>query len=150
MLEQTPLEDEPKPDETPAPSAPDIGTSIKGDGPPDGFGVGANKGAVTTLGGSKGSGAGLYDFYARQVNATIAAALSSNPHTRKAVLRVEVRIWPDVTGRVTRATLAGSTGDPAVDNALRNEVLTGLQLAEPPPEKMPLPIVLLLTARRPN
>jgi hypothetical protein len=46
--------------------------------------------------------------------------------------------------------LAGSTGHPVVDAAIKEEVLTGLQLEEPPPADMPLPIVIRLTARRPN
>ena len=52
--------------------------------------------------------------------------------------------------RVTRASLVSSTGDPAVDAAIKADVLTGLQLDAPPPEGMPLPIVMRLTARRPN
>jgi len=61
-----------------------------------------------------------------------------------------VRIWPDNTGRITRATLASSTGDAALDAALRDDVLSGLQLSEPPPADMPLPIVMQLTAKKPS
>jgi len=46
--------------------------------------------------------------------------------------------------------LSGSTGEPALDAALKNQVLNGLQLQEPPPSDMPLPIVMRLTARRPQ
>jgi hypothetical protein len=53
-------------------------------------------------------------------------------------------------GRIARAELAGSTGDPAVDAAIKNQVLTGLQLQEAPPSGMPLPIVMRITERRPN
>ena len=77
-------------------------------------------------------------------------ALRRNPRTRGAKLRIEVRIWPDATGRITRAQLSGSSGDPAVDAAIRDEVLTGLQLPEPPPQGMPSPIVLRVIAQRPN
>ena len=34
--------------------------------------------------------------------------------------------------------------------AIKDEVLAGLQLREPPPEDMPVPIVMRLNARRPN
>jgi TonB family protein len=84
------------------------------------------------------------------VQARVEDAFRKNPHTRSAAFRVEVRIWTDTTGRVTRVQLAGSTGRPAVDAAIKEEVFTGLQLQDPPPADMPLPIVMRLTARRPN
>ncbi len=65
-------------------------------------------------------------------------------------MNVTARIWLDATGRITRATLAGSTGDPATDTAIRQEILTGLQLQAPPPDGMPMPIVMRLKATRPN
>jgi protein TonB len=70
--------------------------------------------------------------------------------TRTANIRAEVKVWADSTGRITRATVANSTGNAALDTALRDEVLTGLQLSEPPPQGMPMPIVLRVTARRPR
>lgn len=77
-------------------------------------------------------------------------ALGKNRRTRSASLSVKVRIWADATGRITRASLSGSTGDPATDKAIENEILTGLQLQEPPPDDMPMPIVMRITAKRPN
>ena len=43
---------------------------------------------------------------------------------------------------------AGRRGCHALDDAIKNGVLTGLQLQEPPPAGMKLPIVLRLTAQR--
>jgi len=91
-----------------------------------------------------------FGWYATQVQATIGDALRKNSHTRSASYSVKVRVWPDLTGRITRAQLVGSTGDPAVDQAIKNEVLTGLSLQEPPPTGMPLPIVMRFNARRTN
>ncbi len=92
-----------------------------------------------------------WGWYAAQVQSSITDALRKNPRTRKANVRIDVRIWADpATGRVTRATLASSTGDTALDAAIRDQVLTGLQLQQPPPEGMPMPIVMRVTARRPN
>jgi TonB family protein len=65
-------------------------------------------------------------------------------------MMIEVRVWPDATGRITRAKLDRSTGDAALDAAIRDEALSGLQLQQPPPEGMPTPIVLRVSARRPN
>lgn len=151
MLEQAPVDDsEAKPDEAPAAPSADLGTGIKGDGGADAFGLSASKGGSFLGGGTPRSGGSRYGWYASGVQATLSEALRRNPRTRDASFRIEVRIWPDLTGRIARATLHGSTGDAAVDAALKNEVLTGLQLREAPPEGMPLPIVLRLSARRPN
>ncbi|HVS52039.1 MAG TPA: cell envelope integrity protein TolA [Opitutaceae bacterium] len=153
MVEQQMVEvpDE-KPQETP-PASNEVGTNLKGSGGSDAFGLSGNGNAGFTLGARSGGGnasASRWGGYASQVQATIGEALRRDPRTRDADFRVVVRIWPDIAGRVTRAQLADSTGDAAVDRALKDDVLTGLQLREPPPDGMPLPIVMRLTARRPN
>jgi outer membrane biosynthesis protein TonB len=153
MIEQAPVEEkepEPKPADDPPPA---LGTGIKGDGPPDGFGLSGsgNGGRIGGDGSGSGRGGGKWDSYARQVQSKIADALRKNRKSRAArISALQVRIWPDSTGRITRAVVSGSTGDAALDAAIQNEVLTGLQLSEPPPQGMPSPIVLRLTARRPN
>ena len=53
-----------------------------------------------------------------------------------------------MTGRVTRAVIEKTTGDSKLDEAVR-ATLTNLQLQEPPPAGMPMPIVLHLKAIRP-
>ena len=153
MVAQEPVnEPEDKPEPKPANEPPDIGTSVKGDGPADGFGL-SGRGGNGRIGGT-GNGGGQrsrWGWYAGQVQGRIAEGLRQNKKTRSArISGVQVRVWPDAAGRITRAQLAGSTGDAAVDAAIRNEVLTGLQLQEPPPQGMPTPIVLRLSARRPN
>jgi periplasmic protein TonB len=148
--EQPRKQDEaPKPhDKAPGP----LGLNAKGQGSGDSFGLVGRPGGNGLLGDGDGTGGGgtRWGWYAGEVQSTVEKALRDNPRTRDAALRVEVRIWPDKTGRVTRVELEGSTGDPTVDAALKNEVLNGLQLQEPPPSDMPLPIVMRMTARRPN
>ena len=148
MVEQKPVENEekpvPKPPDAPAP----LGTSITGPGGGPDMGLGTGLGG----GGGYGSGGGgrngsKYGWYATQVQNRIADAMRTNPRTRKASMNVVVRIWPDSTGRVTKARVS-SSGDPALDAALQNDILTNLQLAEPPPSDMPLPIVMRVSARR--
>jgi hypothetical protein len=147
MIEQAPVEDEPKPDEKPAaPTAPT--TSITGNGPADGFGLGAGNGGGS--GGTATKPHGRYDLYAYAVQTTIGEALRKNPETRNASFILNVKVWADLTGRITRASLAGTTGDPKVDDAIQNKILTGLQLQQPPPADMPMPINMRFTARRPN
>lgn len=139
---------EDKPIEQPPPDEPPIGTNIKGDGGSDSFGLG-NKAGNGRLGGNTGHGS-RYGAYASQVQSRIADALRNNRRTRDANLSVKVRIWPDLSGRITRAKLASSSGDPSLDAAIENDVLNNLQLNEPPPAGMPTPILLRLSARRPN
>jgi TonB family protein len=140
IKEEAPKEEAPK-DEPP------LGTGIKGDGAGDSFGLGGGSG-TGRIGGN--GDAGKWSWYAEQVQSRIQQALQRNPKTRAANMSVKVRVWPDVSGRINRVQLADSTGDPALDSALRNEVLSGLQLQEPPPPGMPSPITLRVTARRPH
>ena len=89
-------------------------------------------------------------WYASAVQVTVSDALRKNPRTRDANFRVEVRVWADLTGRISRAQLVRTTGDSRLDDAIRNDVLAGLQLNEAPPDGMPMPIVMRLSAHRPN
>jgi hypothetical protein len=140
--EDKPVEEPPKP-----PDQPPIGTNIKGDGTANSFGLGNSGGNGF---GSRAGSASRFGWYAGQVQSKISEALRNNRKTHTAEMSIRARIWPDATGRITRAQLAGSTGDPSLDSVIQNEVLSGLQLREPPPAGMPLPIVLQLTARRPH
>lgn len=151
VAEDKPKEAAPKKADNPPPSA--LATGIKGDGPGMGLASSGNGlGGGNTIGGKtgEGGGGGKWDRYAGQVQTKIAEALRKNDKTKSASIGgLQVRIWPDATGRITRATLAGSTGNTAVDAAIQNEILNGLQLAEAPPAGMKLPIVLRLSAKRP-
>ncbi len=120
----------------------------KASGPPSDLGIGGAGGEGNGLGGGDGGGS-KYGWYAAEVQTRIADALHRNSKTQNAKLQLEVRIWADGSGRITRAELAGSSGDPLVDAAIRNEVLIGLQLPEPPPQDMPMPIIMRVTAHRP-
>jgi hypothetical protein len=92
-----------------------------------------------------------FGLYAAQVQSRIEEALLQNNKTRTAlILGVVVRIWVDRTARITRVQLVGTLGDPSLDSAITNEVLTGLQLKEPPPADMPMPIVVRVNTHRPN
>jgi hypothetical protein len=94
-----------------------------------------------------GGGGTRFTSYAAQVQSGIKAALLQNNKTRTASISgVVIRIWVDNTARVTRAQLVGTTGNPSLDSTITDKVLTGLQLKEPPPADMPMPVVLRLTA----
>ncbi len=148
MVEQPKVsKPEPKPeakvDKPPGPPGP------KASGPPSDDGIGGAGGGGGN-GGIGGGGGSKYGWYASQVQARIADALRQNSKTRDVTLRIKVRIWSDASGRITRAELSGSSGDPNVDKAIKSEVLTGLQLQEPPPSDMPMPIVMMIQEQRPT
>jgi len=96
--------------------------------------------------GGGGGGGSLWGWYASGVQNTIKQALSDNPRTRHAAMGITVRIWPDVTGRITRVELVNSTGDASLDSTIKDQVLNGLALPEGPPEGMPMPINLRISA----
>ena len=104
----------------------------------------------TGIGNGAGSGRSKYGWYAGQVQTVVTQALQRHKKTRAAALSLKVRIWVDTSGCVTRVALSGSSGDPAVDRALQNEILNGLQLQQAPPEGMPMPIVMRIAAKRPH
>ena len=150
MVEQPPV----KPDEKPKP---DMKSPDKPPGPPgppatgpasdDGLAGGGGGGGDGIGGGGDGS---RWGWYASDVQSKITDALRRNDKTRIASARVKVRIWVDSTGRVTRVKLHAAGDDPSVDDAIQNQVLSGLTLTDPPPSDMPMPINLLLTETRPQ
>ena len=153
MIEQTPVENEPKPEPTPdEPPPADVATGIVGNGPPDGFGLSGRSGSGLPggTGSNRSAQRSRWGWYATQVQSRVQQAIVGNRATGYSNLRADVKIWTDSSGRITRATIASSTGNPTLDAALRDQVLTGLQLSEPPPEGMPMPITLRVNARRPN
>jgi hypothetical protein len=152
MTEQQPVQEEKK-EEAPKEKPPDapapLGTGITGPGGGADLGLGSGLGG----GGGWGNGAGggtKYGWYASEVQKAIAGAVRANAKTRTSTMSVTVRIWPDASGRIAKARVTGDSIDPDTRATLENEVLTGLQLSDPPPADMPLPIVMRLTAQRPQ
>jgi periplasmic protein TonB len=135
----------PKPVEAP-PTGP-LGLDAKAEGPGDAFNLAGNPGGNGLLGGGGGS---RWGWYASMVQTQIEEALRDNKKTRNSSAALEVRLWSDAEGRVTRVQLVNSTGNPSVDDAIKNEVLAGLKLRQPPPSDMPMPIVARITERRPS
>lgn len=151
MMTQEPLnEQDTKPADAPPDPSPALGTNLQGTGGPD-YGLARGGGGGGRIGGSDGKRGSQFGWYAREVVGAVNDALRSNPQTRDASFASRtVRLWLDGRGRVTRVRLAQSTGDEALDRAIQNQVLAGLQFPSPPPSAMPMPIVIRLAANRPN
>ncbi len=130
----------------PAPESPPdepMGTSLQGDGPPDGFGL-SGSGNGMRIGGSGsrtagGGGGTVWGNYAAGVQSAIAQALRTDKRSRSLTMSTEIRVWADSSGRITRVSGGGAAAD----------VLKNLRLAGPPPADMPMPIVMRISAKRP-
>jgi periplasmic protein TonB len=146
MVEVKPKDQQP-PKENKAPSPP-AAPGPKASGPPsdDGIGGGGGNGSGDGIGGDGGT---VFGYYASQVGDQVRSVLSSNPKTSKASFKVRIHIWADSTGRITRVSLGRSEDDPSIDAAIKSDVLIG-QMVPPPPQGMPMPIVMSLDGKRPN
>lgn len=125
-----------------------LSLDAKPTGPGDLFNLGGKPGGNPYGGG--GGGGSRWGWYATIVTSQIEAALRANPKTRNMSTQVQVRLWADSSGRISRVVMTPSTGDAEIDAAIRNEVLGHLTLREPPPKDMPMPVVTRVTARRPT
>ena len=133
-----------KNDEPPGP----LSLDAKAVGPGDLFNLGSKVGGSPYGGG--GGGGSRWGWYSTIVTDQATAAIRANPRTRNMATQIQVRLWADATGRVTRVTISPSTGDAELDAIIRDEVLGKLTLREPPPKDMPMPVVTRVTARRPT
>ena len=164
MVEQTPVKEEvfheEKPIEQPKqepqkvakadePPPGPLSLDQKSDGPGDLFNLGSKVGGRGLLGGPAGGGS-RWGWYASIVQSQIESALRANAKTRTATIQVQLRLWSDAGGRITRVELVTSTGNADLDGVIRNEVLAGLVLRQPPPKDMPMPIVARISERRPG
>lgn len=144
--QQPRLKDEPPPKDANAAKPPGPpGLDAAAEGPGDAFNLAGIPGGSGLLGGGGGS---RWGWYSGPVQQQVEEALREHRKTRSSKLQVQVRLWADGGGRVTRASLVRSTGDRELDGVIENEVLGGLQLKQPPPKDMPMPIVMRVTARR--
>ncbi|MGA3169506.1 MAG: TonB C-terminal domain-containing protein [Chthoniobacteraceae bacterium] len=145
MVIQNPVQNVPKPPAPKpiAPAAGPIGTSIVGSGV-DPFGLGSGLGGGGGYGDGSGSGGGKYAWYASEIQSRIAKAIRDDSRARHVNVSLIVRIWPDQTGRITRAKVSGGS-DSGFETTVQNSILAGLQLPDPPPSDMPLPIVMRLS-----
>jgi outer membrane biosynthesis protein TonB len=134
---------EAKNDQPPGP----LSLDAKAVGPGDLFNLGSKPGGSPYGGGGGGS---RWGWYASIVQTQIESALRGNSRTRNAVMQLQIRLWADGSGRVSRVQLVSSTGDAELDAIIRNDVLGSLTLREPPPKDMPMPLVTRVTARRPS
>ena len=135
-----------------------LATEATGEG--DAFNLGGNAGGRDVrgpgkigegtgegIGGGEGDGAGSkFGWYFGRIAAEIQRAFQANKKIQFAEARVEIRIWVEPSGEVSRIQLLRSTGDEDLDRAI--EGVHGFRLREALPPDLPNPAVYRFIARR--
>ena len=130
------------PDE--APPGEQLGLDADGVAGADGFGLVANKGGRSLIGGGGGSS---HRFYAQQVQNQLSNLLSETDEVRKQKYSVDVKLWLDDEGDIRNVILNGSTGDTELDRLLTETLRSASTSAGEPPQDMPQPIRLRIVSR---
>ncbi len=145
---KVPEPEQPQPaDEAPPPSE-QLGLDADGNGSGDGFGLAAKKGGrdITTIGG-EGGGGSQFAWFTGLVQSELQEQLQKNSKLRGADYKVVLRVWFGRDGRLARYELAGSSGNPQIDQNLRLALDEMPRLKQAPPESMPQPVKLRVTSR---
>lgn len=142
IQEKQPEKAPPKPVQAPphSPLTAEAGTG------PNTYGLQVGNGGGDVIGGGGGTGdRNGWQLYAGTIRSQIEGALRRDDKTRYGRWRISVAIWLSASGTVTRADIVGSSGDSAVDGAIKGD-LDGLGVGEAPPQGMPQPVHLRIAA----
>ncbi|TXT25458.1 MAG: TonB-dependent receptor [Gallionellaceae bacterium] len=104
------------------------------------------QGGETRIGGR--DSAYRFAFYTDQIKALIEDALAKDKQLANGQYRVVIRIWLKPDGSTEKVELGGSSGDPATDELIKAALTTMPSLSARPPEDMPQPVKLRITAKR--
>lgn len=146
--EPTPVE-EPTPDEPPSPSD-DLADAMEIDGEAqagtDAFNIAAGKG------GGMGSGLGRVGnaTYGQYLSYAFQQRLSEEPTIRHLSYRMQINLWLNEAGQITRVELLNSSGDPETDEKVIAALRSIPALDQVPPKSLKLPVKLALQGRRPG
>lgn len=155
----------PKPDDKPAPPAPKTpepqqaqmlkSDEAPGSGPGGGLVAGEVKqeysGQPVGTGGGGGPALGANRLaaasYASTANRELSDFLQGDKTLRRHGYRLQVHLWLDERGRISRAELMGSSGDASVDAALREALQRFPGTRSEPPAGLPQPLRVQLSNR---
>lgn len=141
-------EPDPTPEPQPAEAAP--APLNVGEGAEGGLDVGGTRGTPTLAGSGGGRGnpwAWYGSLLGEAANAAFQQALARDQALKGKSYKVVINVWLDGAGRVTRAALVDTTGDPRVDEILKDALRDMRALREPPPGDMPQPVKIRVTSR---
>ncbi len=101
------------------------------------------------VGGSIGGsiGGAQQSVYAGRLQRHLQEQLNRNRKLRESDYRITLRVWLRRDGAIERAELEQSTGNETMDRLLKETLLQVAPMREAPPEKMPQPTRIRVTAR---
>jgi protein TonB len=143
--EKIPEPDQPPPD-SPSDEAPpgdQLGLDAEGGAGGDSFGLVGRKGGRDLL----ASGGDRFAWYAGVLKDDLLSHLSEHPDIRQRAYSVNVRLWLDGKGAVTRVALASSTGNHDLDRELETLLGSMEKVAQAPPADMPQPVQIRIVSR---
>lgn len=150
--EITPVEplEPPKDDAPPSPTQ-DLGdpVTINGDAQAgtDAFGIGAGRGGGST-GGAGGGGLGSASYF-RYVGTLLSRELARHPRTRHLAFDdIQIDLWLDAAGRVTRVQRVKGTGAETADEAVLAMVRELGRIDEAPPASQRMPLRISMKGQR--
>lgn len=130
------------------PPGPDLGIDAEGEGSGDGFGLVGKKGGADLIGGSRGNPWAWYDAIVNDaVNSAFQEALSREQALKDKSYKVVLKVWIDADGKILRIVMADTSGDPKVDELLKEALQNLRALREGPPADMPQPLKIRVTSR---
>jgi outer membrane biosynthesis protein TonB len=140
---------QPKPVETPPTEV------LKMDGPagdgPSPFAAGSPTSDYKSeeLGNKIGGGVNKhqFDWYTGLIKEKIEDAISKNKDLATGSYKLIVKVWVAANGQIQRYELENSTGDAVKDNLVKKALDAMPPLSETPPNDMPQPVKLRVTAR---
>lgn len=148
----TPVEplEAPKDDAPPSPS-PDLGDPVTmnsdAQAGTDAFGIGAGRGGGST-GGGGGGGLGSASYF-RYVGSLLTRELARHPRTRQLAFDdIQIDLWLDAAGRVTRVQRVKSAGSDAADEAVLAMVRELGRIDEAPPAAQRMPLRISMKGQR--
>ena len=142
-LEEPQVDDLPEEASDEPPPGEDLGVDAEGGAGGDGFGLIGRKGGRGLLDGSGDP----FSYYASQLQRQIEDSILAEEDVRKKAYSIVAKIWLRQDGRVLRAELATSTGNPAIDATLVKAITTAQAPAQAPPADMPQPIRMRISSR---
>lgn len=113
----------------------------------DSFNIGAGDGGgMVGSGGGNGTGTGSYDQY---LGYAIQQAVQRDDRVNRLTFDVRADVWLDADGRLTRAELVGSSGNPKTDDALIEALRTMPRIDVAPPSSLRFPLRVAIRGKRP-
>jgi protein TonB len=136
---------EPTPD-TPSDEPPPgalLGLDSEGVAGADGFGLAARRGGRDLL----ATGGDRFAWYAGMLKEDLVSFLAEHRDIRSRAYSVNVRLWLDGEGAVTRVALTSSTGDRELDRELESLLGSMRRVGEAPPHDLPQPVQIRIVSR---